>query len=86
MRLSRLSAVAGVVSLALGLGGLAVARAWYNDDACTIEQYQCTLGTIGFSGAFLLIPLGALLLVLAGLVTVLIRARRTRAAHDELSS
>jgi hypothetical protein len=65
MRVAKLGVTLGAALLGLGVIGLLVASAWYHDDACTIEPYQCRFGTIGFSVAFILLPLGTLVLAVS---------------------
>lgn len=69
-------AAVGTLCLLLGLVGFTLARAWYNDDGCTIEQYQCDLGTLGLAAVITVLPVGALLVALAGAIALVIRIRR----------
>jgi hypothetical protein len=74
-RAVKAGAIAGAALLVLAGLGVFVARLWYHDDACSIEQYQCTVGTIGF-WALYVGPLGGLLLVLAAVGATVGRLRQ----------
>ena len=61
-------------SLALAVAGFFLSRAWYHDDACTIEEWKCDAGGIGFA----LAPYAAVAAIL--LLAVLAAGRMIRAA------
>jgi hypothetical protein len=68
--------ILGGAALLIAAAGLILSGAWYHDDACYIEQWQCSAGTIGFSVTLFLGPLGLVLTLVGAVAWIVIRRRR----------
>jgi hypothetical protein len=79
--LPKLVGTGAVVALVVALTGLLLARAWYHDDACTIEAWKCDLGGVGFAvGLYAGVAAAALLAAFAIALGVSAASRRSRRA------
>ncbi len=66
-----------IALLALGGIGTLLAHSWYSEEACATAQWKCSLGDVGLSASFYLLPLGAMVALIA-LVTWLVEADARR--------
>ena len=74
--LMKLIGTLAAASVCIALAGFLLAAAWYHDDACSIEDWKCDLGGIGFNLAIYAGVPAALFLVVLGVSAVVSVFRR----------
>ena len=68
--------------LVIAAVGWALAGAWHHDDACSIEEWQCTLGSAGFAQVFISLFTGAIAAAWV-LVELVSRAFRSAGSRED---
>jgi hypothetical protein len=64
--------------VAIGAVGLYLSNQWFADEVCTTAEWKCSLGDVGSHAAFIALPIG-ILLGLVALVTWVVTVMSRRA-------